>query len=74
MSSLTEIEKAAGDLPLEQKERLFLWLAGRLRNERRVIGWPHSVLDIEPVSLGRMTTSPLGGNDDLMDEMLDDRL
>ena len=73
MSSLTEIEQAADVLPLEQKESLFLWLAGRLRNERRVTVSPHSVLDKMPVRLGHMT-HPLGADDDLLGEMLDDRL
>ncbi len=73
MSSLTEIEQAADDLPLEQKESLFLWLAGRLRNQRQPNVLPHSVLDIAPVSLGRMTL-PLGADDDLLGEMLSDGL
>ena len=71
MSTLTEIERATADLPLQQQERLFEWLAGRL--QRQLAGTPigHSVVDIARVSLGRVLQN-LGSGDDLLEEMLED--
>jgi len=66
---LTEIEQAADALPLDQQESLYEWLAGRLRSRRIDSPSPHSVLDIAPVSLGRVLR-PLGPDDDLLEEML----
>lgn len=72
MFRLTEIERAAEALPQEQQESLFEWLSGRLRGRSIVGVSPHSVLDIAPVSLGRVIR-PLGSEDDLLGEMLEDR-
>lgn len=77
MSSLAEIERAAGTLPKHEMERLFVFLAGQLgRTEmpgesNHSIG-RHGVLDIPPVHLGRML--PLSGEDDFLGEMLEGRL
>jgi hypothetical protein len=73
MSSLTEIEQATDALPLDQQESLFVWLSGRLHRRRLASGSSHSVLDITPVSLGRVIR-PLGPDDDLLGEMLEERL
>lgn len=72
MSSLTEMERAAEALPLEQQESLLEWLSGRLRGRRIAGVSPHSVLDIAPVSLGRVIR-PLGSEDDLLGEILEHR-
>jgi hypothetical protein len=72
MSSLAEIERAAEALPLEQQESLFKWPSGRLRNRSLESISRHSLLDIAPVSLGGVIR-PLGPNDDLLGEMLEDR-
>jgi hypothetical protein len=72
MSTLTEIEQAANALPLDQQESLLEWLSERMRRQRPVGVSPHSVLDIAPVSLGRVI-GPLGAEDDLLGEMLEDR-
>jgi hypothetical protein len=71
MSTLTEIERAAANLPQAQQESLFEWLSERMRSQRLNSASPHSVMDIAPVSLGRMIR-PLGPDDDLLGEMLDD--
>jgi hypothetical protein len=72
MSTLTEIERAADALPLDQQESLFEWLSERVRSRRLNNAPPHSVLDIAPVSLGRVIR-PLSSNDDLLGEMLEER-
>jgi hypothetical protein len=72
MSTLTEIERAADSLPLEQQESLLEWLAERMRRRRPNSASPHSVLDIAPVSLGRVLR-PLSAEDDLLGEMAEDR-
>jgi hypothetical protein len=72
MSTLTEIERATADLPLQQQERLFEWLAGRLQRQLADKPIGHSVVDIAPVSLGRVLQN-LGPGDDLLDEMLEYR-
>jgi hypothetical protein len=72
MSTLTEIERAADALPQDQQESLFKWLSERMRREHLNSASPHSVLDIPPVSLGRMIR-PLGQDDDLLGEMLEER-
>jgi len=77
MSSLAEIERAAGTLPRHEMERLFVFLAGQLGwNElsgefSRSTG-PHGVLDIPSVRLGQML--PPSDKDDLLEEMLEGRL
>ena len=72
MSTLTEIERAADALPLEQQENLFEWLGERMRRRRLDNASPHSVLEIPPVSLGQVIR-PLNRDDDLLCEMLEGR-
>jgi hypothetical protein len=72
MSTLTEIERAADALPQDQQESLFKWLSDRMRRPRLNSASPHSVLDIAPVSLGRVIR-PLSPDDDLLGEMLEQR-
>lgn len=77
MSSLAEVERAAGTLPKHEMKRLFVFLAGQLgRNgipgEANQPAGRHGVLDIPPVHLGRML--PLSGEDDLLGEILEGRL
>ena len=72
MSTLTEIERAADSLPLEQQENLFEWLAEQLRRRRLGNASPHSVLEIPSVSLGQVIC-PLNRDDDLLGEMLEGR-
>jgi len=72
MATLTEIERAADALPLEQQESLIKWLSERMRTRRLNGTSPHSVLDIAPVSLGRVIR-PLSAEDDLLGEMLEER-
>ena len=72
MSTLAEIERAADALPLDEQESLLMWLSERTRNRRLNNASPHSVLDIAPVSLGRVIR-PLGPDDDLLGEMLEER-
>jgi len=67
-----EIERAADALPLEQQQNLFEWLAERMRRRRLDGNSAHSVLDIPPVSLGRVIR-PLSPDDDLLGEMLEER-
>jgi hypothetical protein len=72
MSTLTEIEQAADALPWDQQESLFKWLSERMRKRNFDRASLHSVLDIPPVSLGRVIR-PLTSDDDLLGEMLDGR-
>jgi hypothetical protein len=72
MSTLAEIERAADALPQDQQERLFERLSERMRRRRLNSIPPHSVLDIAPVSLGRVI-GPLSADDDLLGEMLEGR-
>ncbi len=72
MSTLTEIERAADALTLDQQERLFEWLSERMHGRGLSTSSPHSVLDIAPVSLGQVIR-PLGSEDDLLGEMLEGR-
>lgn len=71
MSTLTEIEQAAEALPQDQQEKLFEWLSERVRRGHLYSTSLHSVLDIAPVSLGR-AVRPLGPDDDLLGEMLEE--
>jgi len=72
MSRLLEIETAAASLAPEEQEELLTWLSHRVRlNGSKSNG--HSVLDIAPISLGE-ARGPLAGDDDLLGEMLEDRL
>jgi len=72
MSTLTEIERAADALPQDQKESLLEWLSERMRRRQLNSASPHSVLDIAPVSLGRVIR-PLSPDDDLLGKMLEQR-
>jgi len=72
MSTLTEIQRAADALSLDQQESLLGWLSERMQARRPNSVTPHSVLDIAPVSLGRVLR-PLSTDDDLLGEMLEDR-
>lgn len=72
MSTLTEIEQAAAALPLDQQESLVERLSELMRRRRLHSESSHSVLDIAPVSLGRVIR-PLSPKDDLLGEMLQDR-
>jgi hypothetical protein len=72
MSTLAEIERAADVLPQGQQENLLIWLSERVRQQREAASSPHSVLDIAPVSLGRVIR-PLSPDDDLLGEMLEER-
>jgi hypothetical protein len=79
MDTLAEIKAAASALPPEQKKSLAQYLltpppkqgsggepSGGLRSRG------HSILDIQPVSLGSVL-SPLSSDDDLLGEMLEGR-
>jgi hypothetical protein len=72
MSTLTEIERAADALTQDQQESLLKWLSERMRRPSFNSPSPHSVLDIPPVSLGRVIR-PLGPDDDLLGEMSEPR-
>jgi hypothetical protein len=72
MSTLSEIEAAAKALPLADQESLLEWLSSRVKQRREETHHGHSVLDIEPVSLGRILR-PFNADDDLLGEMLEGR-
>jgi hypothetical protein len=76
MHDLTELETAAAALPAQEKRELVQFLLSRLREEgddTAGLHLPgHSVLDIEPVSVG-VILQPLGRDDDLLGEMLEGR-
>jgi hypothetical protein len=76
MYDLTELETAADALPAPEKRELLQFLVSRLHEEgvdTADVHLPsHSVLDIEPVSIGALL-QPLGRDDDLLGEMLEGR-
>jgi hypothetical protein len=76
MRDLTELETAADALPTQEKRELVQFLLSRLGEQRSdaasAPSASHSVLDIEPLSLGE-TLRPLGPDDDLLGEMLEGR-
>jgi hypothetical protein len=76
MHDLTELETAADALPPREKRELLQFLVSRLHEEgidTAEMRLPsHSVLDIEPVSVGALL-QPLGRDDDLLGEMLEGR-
>jgi hypothetical protein len=76
MRDLTELETAADALPTQEKRELVQFLLSRLHEEGIETADTqlpsHSVLDIEPLSLGE-TLRPLGPDDDLLGEMLEGR-
>jgi hypothetical protein len=69
MATLTEIERATEALPEDQQASLLEWLSERLWRNHGTSR--HSVLDIAPVSLGRVI-NPLRPDDDLLGEMLEE--
>lgn len=73
METLAEIAAAAAaSLPLEQQKRLIDDLSQRLNALRSKAAPPHGVLDIPPVSLGKLLRGAQA-NDDLLGEMLEHR-
>lgn len=76
MHDLTELETAVDALPAQEKRELLQFLVSRLHAEgieTAGLHLPsHSVLDIEPVSVGAVL-QPLGRDDDLLGEMLEGR-
>lgn len=76
MHDLTDLETAASALPTEEKRELLLFLLSRLREEgvdTTNLPLPsHSILEIEPVSVGTLL-KPFGREDDLLGEMLEGR-
>ena len=72
MTTLAEIEAAADALPQDQKRSLLNWLAMRVDALPSKIPASHSVLDIAPVSVGKVIRLP-NADDDLFGEMLEDR-
>jgi len=77
MTTLAEIEKAVAALSREQMRALYRHLAQQLEQleQEGVETSPpsrHGVLDITPVGLGPLLR-PFDGDDDLLDEMLQER-
>jgi hypothetical protein len=76
MHDLTELEMAADALPPREKRELLQFLVSRLHGEGIAaadLHLPgHSILEIEPVSVGAFL-QPLGRGDDLLGEMLEGR-
>jgi hypothetical protein len=70
MTTLAEIEAAARELPRDEQKQLLNWLAEQM--QKGPTAAPHSVLDIAPVSLGKIIQLPQP-EDDLLDEMLEQR-
>lgn len=79
MSTVVEIEDAMKRLPHSEKLRLLNSLANALAEEQNVTpaaalpSEPQSVLDIPAVSVGKILR-PAGARDELLDEMLEDRI
>ncbi len=74
MSTLSEIEAATRTLPLAEKETLLVWLSRHLKKTAlEASTGQHSVLDIDPVSIGEILC-PFDDADDVLDEMLEERL
>lgn len=76
MNDLTQLEAFADALPVDDKRELAQFLLSRLRSEgvntADLHSPSHSVLDIKPVSLGRVL-QPLDADDDLLGDMLEGR-
>jgi hypothetical protein len=76
MHDLRELETAADALPAREKRELLQFLLTRLHEEGRDTAHSsvpsHSVLEIEPVSVG-VILQPLSPDDDLLGEMLEGR-
>jgi len=77
MHDLTELEAAADALPTQGKRELLQFLLSRLHEEgvdtADLHSPGHSVLDIEPVSVGALL-QPSQHDVDLLGEMLEGRL
>jgi hypothetical protein len=72
MPTFAEIVAAAAALPKDQQKSLVDWLSERMRAERFDAAPPHGVLDIAPVSLGKVLRA-LEPDDDVLGEMLENR-
>ena len=74
MATIDELESLLASLPDEQKHAIFRFLEGQLQNAAKptLPSGTHGVLDIAPVRLGPVLR-PLNGDDDLLDEMLEER-
>jgi len=72
MPTLAEIAAAAAALPQDQQKSLLDWLSERMRSDRVDARPPHGVLDIPPVSLGKLLWG-LQPDDDVLGEMLENR-
>lgn len=79
MKTLSEIETAAAALSPGDQQALVRYLLSQLDSQGADAGsatgrpvQDHSVLDIEPVHLGRVL-HPLSSDDDLLGEMLEGR-
>jgi hypothetical protein len=73
MSTVTEIEAAAARLPADEQRNLLQWLAAFVGKSSSTSPLRHSVLDIPPVSLGGIIDLK-GADDDILGEMLEDRI
>ena len=77
MHDLTELETAAGTLSTQEKTgTLAVSVPAPAQESIKAADEhvpAHSVLDIEPVSVGAFPQQPLGHNDDLLGEMLEGR-
>jgi hypothetical protein len=72
MTTLAEIEAATSELTQDQQRILLQWLMARMQSGATQPPEPHSVLDIPPVSLGRIIRLP-GEDDDILGEMMEGR-
>ena len=72
MTTLTEIQSAAGALSPEQKRLLYRFLEGQLDEASGKPPRQRSVVDIGPVSLGSVF-QPFSETDNSRDEMLGER-
>ncbi len=72
MSTLQEIEQAVATLEPTEQRLLLEWLTGHLQKKPPMPPAVYSVLDIPPISVGRLLVDDVMG-DDLLGEMLEDR-
>ena len=72
MPTFSEIAAAAAALPPDDQRSLLNWLSERTRVEQRDAAPPHGILDIAPVSLGKMLCA-VQPDDDVLGEMLEHR-
>jgi len=71
MSTLAEIEKAIPQLSVEELAELESFV--RQAKRAKTAPQTHSVMDMEPLNLGRMLR-PLGTREEWYDEMLEGRV